>query len=32
MIKENEIINIQDFLDYEDFYDLQSHSKKLNWN
>ena len=31
MIKENEIINIQDFLDYEDFYDLQSHSKKLNW-
>tara|TARA_R110000824_G_scaffold218908_3_gene405685 strand:+ start:2746 stop:3312 length:567 start_codon:yes stop_codon:yes gene_type:complete len=31
MIKENEIINIQDFLEYEDFYDLQSHSKKLNW-
>lgn len=31
MIKQNEIINLQDFLEYEDFYNLKSHAKTLNW-
>jgi Rps23 Pro-64 3,4-dihydroxylase Tpa1-like proline 4-hydroxylase len=31
MIKENEIINIQNFLSYEDFYSLKTFAKELSW-
>ena len=31
MINEKEIINIQNFLDYQDFHLLRDYSKNINW-